>query len=81
MTFACAYVRVYVCVPVPGLVLCVYVCMCFSHPARAIHLYMDDDVLEVDSSDGMISEASTKDPSSSEEDDRSSDYGGGNDSD
>ncbi|XP_029529824.1 myelin protein zero-like protein 2 [Oncorhynchus nerka] len=51
------------------------------HPARAIHLYVDDDVLEVDSSDGMISEASTKDPSSSEEDDRSSDYGGGDDSD
>ncbi|KAM3874831.1 myelin protein zero-like protein 2 [Diretmus argenteus] len=48
------------------------------HPSRAVHLYLSEPSLEIDSSDGMISEASTKDPSSSEEEERSSDEEGGN---
>ncbi|XP_034460824.1 myelin protein zero-like protein 2 [Hippoglossus hippoglossus] len=52
------------------------------HPSRSIHLYMSETSLEIDSSDGMISEASTKDPSSSEEEGPSSDDDdGGDDSD
>ncbi|XP_069003666.1 myelin protein zero-like protein 2 [Embiotoca jacksoni] len=43
------------------------------HPSKAIHLYLSETSIEVDSSDGMISEASTKDPSSSEEEGPSSD--------
>ncbi|KAK5868459.1 hypothetical protein PBY51_009472 [Eleginops maclovinus] len=43
------------------------------HPARAIHLYLSQTSIEIDSSDGMISEASTKDPSSSESEGPSSD--------
>ncbi|XP_061136248.1 myelin protein zero-like protein 2 [Syngnathus typhle] len=43
------------------------------HPLRSIHLYLSQTSIEIDSSDGMISEASTKDPSSesggSEDDD------------
>ncbi|XP_051933831.1 myelin protein zero-like protein 2 [Hippocampus zosterae] len=42
------------------------------HPMRAIHLYLSQTSIEIDSSDGMISEASTKDPSS-ESDGASSD--------
>ncbi|XP_022616268.1 myelin protein zero-like protein 2 [Seriola dumerili] len=51
------------------------------HPSRAIHLYLSETSIEIDSSDGMISEASTKDPSSSEEEGPSSDDDGGDDSD
>ncbi|KAJ8403726.1 hypothetical protein AAFF_G00345940 [Aldrovandia affinis] len=51
------------------------------HPAEALHLYMSDEEIEIDSSDGMISEASTKDPSSEEEEDDSSDDDGGGDDD
>lgn len=62
--------------------LCVRVCVCPSHPSRAVHLYLSETSIEVDSSDGMISEASTKDPSSSEEEGPSSDDDdGGDDSD
>ncbi|KAF7652067.1 hypothetical protein LDENG_00101860 [Lucifuga dentata] len=43
------------------------------HPAQAVHLYMSQTSIEIDSSDGMISEARTKDPSSSSEEERSSD--------
>ncbi|TNN47281.1 Myelin protein zero-like protein 2 [Liparis tanakae] len=43
------------------------------HPSRAIHLYMSETTLEIDSSDGMISDASTKSESSSEEEGPSSD--------
>lgn len=48
-------------------------CACPSHPSRAVHLYMSETSIEIDSSDGMISEASTKDPSSSEDEGPSSD--------
>ncbi|XP_033487773.1 myelin protein zero-like protein 2 [Epinephelus lanceolatus] len=51
------------------------------HPARAIHLYVSETSFEIDSSDGMISEASTKDPSSSEDEGPSSDDDDGDDSD
>ncbi|XP_077468253.1 myelin protein zero-like protein 2 [Stigmatopora argus] len=34
------------------------------HPMKALHLYLSQTSIEIDSSDGMISEASTKDPSS-----------------
>ncbi|XP_029373689.1 myelin protein zero-like protein 2 isoform X1 [Echeneis naucrates] len=52
------------------------------HPSRAVHLYMSETSIEIDSSDGMISDASTKDSSSSEEEDPSSDDDdGGDDSD
>lgn len=63
------------------LALYVCVCACSSHPSRAIHLYKSETSIEIDSSDGMISEASTKDPSSSSEESRSSDDEDGNDSD
>lgn len=60
-------------------------CVCPSHPSRSFHLYLSETSIEIDSSDGMISEASTKDPSSSEsegpssdeEEDDDSDWGGG----
>ncbi len=61
--------------------VCVCVCVCPSHPSRAIHLYVSETSIEIDSSDGMISEASTKDPSSSEEEGPSSDEDDGDDSD
>ncbi|XP_036938535.1 myelin protein zero-like protein 2 isoform X2 [Acanthopagrus latus] len=52
------------------------------HPSRAVHLYLSETSIEIDSSDGMISEASTKDPSSSEDEGPSSDDDdGGDDSD
>ncbi|XP_071753364.1 myelin protein zero-like protein 2 [Centroberyx gerrardi] len=51
------------------------------HPSRSIHLYLSETSVEIDSSDGMISEASTKDPSSSEEEERSTDEDEGGDSD
>ncbi|XP_070685860.1 myelin protein zero-like protein 2 [Pempheris klunzingeri] len=51
------------------------------HPSRAVHLYVSEMSIEIDSSDGMISEASTKDPSSSEEEGPSSDEEDGDDSD
>lgn len=61
--------------------LCVQ-CVCLSHPSRAVHLYLSETSIEIDSSDGMISEASTKDPSSSEDEGPSSDDDdGGDDSD
>lgn len=53
--------------------VCICVCPTPSHPSRAIHLYLSETSLEIDSSDGMISDASTKDPSSSEEEGPSSD--------
>ncbi|XP_041850659.1 myelin protein zero-like protein 2 [Melanotaenia boesemani] len=37
------------------------------HPLRAVHLYVSQTSIEIDSSDGMISDPSTKDPSSSED--------------
>lgn len=52
-----------------------------SHPLMATHLYKSDQSLEIDSSDGMISDASTKDSSSSDEESRSSDDDDGGDSD
>ena len=55
------------------------VCVCPSHPSRSFHLYMSETSIEIDSSDGMISEASTKDPSSSEEEGPSSDDDDGDD--
>ncbi|CAL8360690.1 unnamed protein product [Merluccius merluccius] len=51
------------------------------HPAMAVHLYMSQTSIEVDSSDGMISTASSNDPSSSEEEERSTDEDVGGDSD
>ncbi|XP_054884831.1 myelin protein zero-like protein 2 [Poeciliopsis prolifica] len=39
------------------------------HPSKAIHLYLSETSIEIDSSDGMISDPSTGDPSSSEDDD------------
>ncbi|XP_056139596.1 myelin protein zero-like protein 2 [Lampris incognitus] len=51
------------------------------HPSKAIHLYLSETSIEIDSSDGMISEASTKDPSSSEEEDQDSDEDEGDNSD
>lgn len=62
-------------------------CVCLSHPSRAIHLYLSETSIEIDSSDGMISDPSTPDSSSSEEEEPSSDddddnddsdWGGGN---
>ncbi|KAG9329394.1 hypothetical protein JZ751_005419 [Albula glossodonta] len=52
-----------------------------SHPAEALHLYVKEEEIEIDSSDGVISEPSTKDPSSSEEEDDSSDDDDGGDDD
>ncbi|XP_017286097.1 myelin protein zero-like protein 2 [Kryptolebias marmoratus] len=43
------------------------------HPSRAIHLYLSETSVEIDSSDGMISDPSTKDSSSSEDEGPSSD--------
>lgn len=48
-------------------------CSCPSHPLRAAHLYKSNTSIEIDSSDGMISDPSTKDSSSSSEESRSSD--------
>lgn len=61
---------------------CLCVCTCPSHPSRAVHLYISENTIEIDSSDGMISDPSTKDSSSSEEEGPSSDDDdGGGDSD
>lgn len=66
--FACVCI---ICVPV-----------CHSHPSRAVHLYLSETSIEIDSSDGMISDPSTGDSSSSEEEGPSSDDDdGGDDSD
>lgn len=85
--YPCACVRV-CCTYLPFLhvslstSVCACVCVCPSDPARAIHLYVSQTSLEIDSSDGMISDASTKDPSSSEDEGPSSDDDdGGDDSD
>ncbi|KAK7883131.1 hypothetical protein WMY93_029305 [Mugilogobius chulae] len=51
------------------------------HPARAVHLYLSQTSIEIDSSDGMISDPSTPESSSSEEDERSTDEDEGDDSD
>ncbi|KAM6959274.1 myelin protein zero-like protein 2 [Aplochiton taeniatus] len=53
------------------------------HPLAASHLYESEEEIEIDSSDGMISYPSTRDPSSSEgeDDDDSDDDGGGGGSD
>lgn len=64
--------------------LCVHICVpvCHSHPSRAVHLYLSETSIEIDSSDGMISDPSTGDSSSSEEEGPSSgDDDGGDDSD
>ncbi|XP_072311031.1 myelin protein zero-like protein 2 [Eucyclogobius newberryi] len=50
-------------------------------PSRAVHLYLSQSSMEIDSSDGMISDPSTPDSSSSEEDERSTDEDDGDDSD
>lgn len=60
----------------------VCMCSCSSHPSRAVHLYAAESLIEIDSSDGMISDASTKDPSSSDDgEDDDDDDDDGNDSD
>lgn len=64
------------CLPSP-LYTCVFVCL--SHPSRAVHLYMSETSIEIDSSDGMISDPSTPDSSSSEEEGPSSDDDDGDD--
>lgn len=69
----------HVSLPTPPLPLCVLVHP--SHPSRAVHLYLSQTSIEIDSSDGMISDPSTPDSSSSEEEERSSDDDGGDDSD
>ncbi|XP_059930414.1 myelin protein zero-like protein 2 [Gadus macrocephalus] len=51
------------------------------HPSRAVHLYVSQSSFEMDSSDGMISTASSNEPSSSSEDERSTDEEVGGDSD
>ncbi|KAM8905611.1 LOW QUALITY PROTEIN: uncharacterized protein AB9W97_008689 [Spinachia spinachia] len=43
------------------------------HPSRSVHLYLSETSIEIDSSDGMISDASTKSESSSEDEGPSSD--------
>lgn len=55
-------------------------CSCLSHPLMAAHLYKSNTSIEIDSSDGMISDPSTKDSSSSSEESRSSDEDDGDDS-
>lgn len=54
-------------------VSCVFVCVQPSHPSRAVHLYLSETSIEIDSSDGMISDPSTPDSSSEEEEGPSSD--------
>lgn len=66
---------------VPSLPLLCLLCPHPSHPSLAVHLYMSQTSIEIDSSDGMISDPSTGDPSSSEEEERSSDEEDGDDSD
>lgn len=61
--------------PVPS------VCVCHSHPSRAVHLYMSETSIEIDSSDGMISDPSTGESSSEEEEEPSSDEDDNDDSD
>ncbi|XP_015257626.1 PREDICTED: myelin protein zero-like protein 2 [Cyprinodon variegatus] len=53
------------------------------HPSRAVHLYLSETSIEIDSSDGMISDPSTGDPSSSDDgdDDDDDDDDDGDDSD
>lgn len=62
---------------------CIHVtpCVCPSHPSRSVHLYLSEPSMEIDSSDGMISDASTKSESSSEEEGRSTDEEDDDDSD
>ncbi|CAN9511075.1 unnamed protein product [Ophioblennius macclurei] len=43
------------------------------HPSRAVHLYLSETSIEIDSSDGMISDPSTPSSSSSEDEGPSSD--------
>lgn len=47
--------------PVPS------VCVCPSHPSRAVHPCLSEMSVKIDSSDNMVSEVSTKDPGFSEE--------------
>lgn len=64
--------------------LCVHICVrvCHSHPSKAVHLYLSETSIEIDSSDGMVSDPSTRDSSSSEEEGPSlDDDDGGDDSD
>lgn len=75
-TLACAWV----CVSLTSL-MHGSVCSCPSHPLMAAHLYRSNTSIEIDSSDGMISDPSTKDSSSSEEESQSSDDDDGDDSD
>ncbi|XP_068441209.1 myelin protein zero-like protein 2 [Clinocottus analis] len=51
------------------------------HPSRSFHLYLSETSIEIDSSDGMISDPSTKSESSSEEEGPSSDEEEDDDSD
>ncbi|XP_034557805.1 myelin protein zero-like protein 2 isoform X2 [Notolabrus celidotus] len=51
------------------------------HPSRAVHLYLSETSIEIDSSDGMISDPSTPSSSSSEEEGPSSDEEDDDDSD
>lgn len=74
----CLYVP---CSLVSPIRLCVHICVrvCHSHPSRAVHLFLSETSIEIDSSDGMISDPSTKDSSSSEEEGPSSDDDDGGD--
>lgn len=70
----CLCVSVCAVLLLPPLAACpLFLCVRPSHPSRAVHLYMSETSIEIDSSDGMISDASTKDPSSSEDEGPSSD--------
>lgn len=44
-----------------------------SHPSRAVHLYLSETSIEIDSSDGMISDPSTGDEGSEDDDEDDSD--------
>lgn len=72
------YERMFLCVCYSDLHL-VALCMVplsvrlISHPSRAVHLYLSETSIEIDSSDGMISDPSTPSSSSSEDEGPSSD--------
>lgn len=74
------FLLLFLCSPHPPL-LCLLCPHPFSHPALAVHLYMSQTSIEIDSSDGMISDPSTGDSSSSSEEERSSDEEEDDDSD
>lgn len=70
--FMCVYVW-YVALTSPCWMSPCPVCTCLSHPSKAIHLYLSETSIEIDSSDGMISDPSTPSSSSSEDEGPSSD--------